>query len=106
MAGAAGFEPASAGTKNRALTTWRRPSMGALGGALGRGAAYSGNAALEKAESGDPATALRRGGLKLGSGDRAAEMKTLQLGAAQLAHDFGLPFGLHPFGGGLHAKAT
>jgi site-specific DNA recombinase len=26
MAGAAGFEPANAGTKNRCLTTWRRPS--------------------------------------------------------------------------------
>jgi hypothetical protein len=27
LAGAAGFEPANAGTKNRCLTTWRRPSM-------------------------------------------------------------------------------
>jgi hypothetical protein len=26
LAGAAGFEPANAGTKNRCLTTWRRPS--------------------------------------------------------------------------------
>ena len=25
MAGTAGFEPANAGTKNRCLTTWRRP---------------------------------------------------------------------------------
>src|SRR6185369_5398036 len=29
LAGAAGFEPANAGTKNRCLTTWRRPSIGA-----------------------------------------------------------------------------
>src|SRR5690606_12008540 len=29
MAGAAGFEPANAGTKNRCLTAWRRPSGGA-----------------------------------------------------------------------------
>ena len=29
LAGAAGFEPANAGTKNRCLTTWRRPSRGA-----------------------------------------------------------------------------
>jgi hypothetical protein len=26
MAGAAGFEPANAGTKNQCLTTWRRPN--------------------------------------------------------------------------------
>ena len=26
LAGAAGFEPANAGTKNRCLTTWLRPS--------------------------------------------------------------------------------
>src|ERR1700754_860954 len=26
LAGAAGFEPANAGTKNRCLTTWRRPN--------------------------------------------------------------------------------
>src|SRR6187551_3655419 len=35
LAGAAGFEPANAGTKNRCLTTWRRPSR------CGREAAYS-----------------------------------------------------------------
>lgn len=27
MAGAAGFEPAHAGTKNQCLTTWRRPNI-------------------------------------------------------------------------------
>ena len=27
LAGAAGFEPANAGTKNRCLTTWRRPKI-------------------------------------------------------------------------------
>jgi hypothetical protein len=34
LAGAAGFEPANAGTKNRCLTTWRRPNdgKGALSG--------------------------------------------------------------------------
>lgn len=26
LAGAAGFEPADAGTKNQCLTTWRRPN--------------------------------------------------------------------------------
>lgn len=31
MAGAAGFEPANADTKNRCLTTWRRPTMGVRG---------------------------------------------------------------------------
>ena len=29
LAGAAGFEPANAGTKNRCLTTWRRPTVAA-----------------------------------------------------------------------------
>src|SRR6476619_6609820 len=32
LAGAAGFEPANAGTKNRCLTTWRRPSAPASAG--------------------------------------------------------------------------
>src|SRR5918993_550902 len=31
LAGAAGFEPANAGTKNRCLTTWRRPIEGEPG---------------------------------------------------------------------------
>ena len=39
LAGAAGVEPANAGTKNRCLTTWRRPSARA---------AYSDCAALGK----------------------------------------------------------
>jgi hypothetical protein len=28
LAGAGGFEPPNAGTKNRCLTTWRRPNIG------------------------------------------------------------------------------
>src|SRR3954447_13566451 len=40
LAGAAGFEPANAGTKNRCLTTWRRPSSRR---------AYSGRGARGKA---------------------------------------------------------
>src|SRR3954471_8162890 len=43
LAGAAGFEPANAGTKNRGLTTWRRPS---------RLAAYCGEAAHKPADRG------------------------------------------------------
>lgn len=39
LAGAAGFEPANAGTKNRCLTTWRRPS---------RRRAYSAGNGVEK----------------------------------------------------------
>ena len=47
LAGAAGFEPANAGTKNRCLTTWRRPS---------RRAAYSRARAF-----GNPSCAPARG---------------------------------------------
>ncbi len=45
LAGAAGFEPANAGTKNRCLTTWRRPNMG--GGRPYNGLFPEGNSSIE-----------------------------------------------------------
>ena len=68
LAGAAGFEPANAGTKNRCLTTWRRPSRrerGLIAGRLrvGRGSA-SGESLL------DPA--MRIGRLAALDGDQAS----------------------------------
>ena len=37
LAGAPGFEPGNGGTKNRCLTTWRRPKTAVVyGGAVGR----------------------------------------------------------------------
>src|SRR5689334_2429867 len=106
MAGAAGFEPANAGTKNRCLTAWRRPSMGCPGLGHARGAAYSGHARLEKPKSGASATVLAPGRGKLGGTYRSAKMETLQLIAAQLPHHLCLGLRFNTFRGGFHAQAT
>src|SRR6478672_9409547 len=55
LAGAAGFEPANAGTKNRCLTTWRRPSRRPRMRGSG---AYTGEAARWKPDRADTAFAL------------------------------------------------
>src|SRR5690349_24388049 len=100
MAGAAGFEPANAGTKNRCLTTWRRPSrrarMSRGGGAYRRALPPEKGLGSLLGGAGGPFRLGRHG---------MAEMEALQLGAAEIAHDVGLGGRFDPLGGGLYAKA-
>ena len=59
LVGAAGIEPANAGTKNRCLTTWLRPIHGALAGAAIMPANRRHSQAFTRSVRG-PATAMPR----------------------------------------------
>lgn len=109
LAGAAGFEPANAGTKNRCLTTWRRPSRRLA--ARSRAAAERRLIATEnvlKRGSG----ALRADwanftgfvvGVELFDRNRPAKQIALQLVASELTHRFGLAVRFDAFRRRFHA---
>lgn len=105
LAGAAGFEPANAGTKNRCLTTWRRPSRRIR--MCGRGRAYRRALSREKSLCAEAGLDFGQAACNLAF-DRSWKSKimALELRATERAHGIRLYCSLNAFGGGLNPKFT